>query len=61
MYLFFKVLIFSAIAIGYYRITENSEISIFVDFVILFILIYLVSRILGKIEKLIKEKRTKAL
>ena len=62
MYLFFKVVIYTAVVLGYKHITNNSENSLFLDFVIIFILISLVSWLLRKIEKIIDgEKRTKAL
>ena len=56
MNIFFKSLIYTAVILGYGYITNNSENSLFLDFVMIFILISLVSWLLRKIEKIREEK-----
>ena len=61
MYLFLTSLVYSAVILGYGNIMNNSENSFLLDFAILFLLISLVSWFMQKSEKILKEKRKKAL
>jgi len=61
MYLLFKALIYTTVILGYTKITNNSEISLFLDFALIYILISIISLVMRKIEKIIKNKRNKAL
>lgn len=57
----FNVISLFAVILGYGNIMNNSENSFLLDFAILFLLISLVSWFMQKSEKILKEKRKKAL